>query len=99
MTRNNHVPKSLIDRSKTVGYVRTHVDTEAGRRSSFDCADEVAVLLRGKNLEELGHIAELFGLKGRFDETWSTMSNVGLTRMALGNAIRQKKKRDETAAA
>lgn len=84
--------KSIIDKDRTTGYETYRTDT--ARRRSLDCGDDVAKMLRGKTMEELEQVAVAEQMTVRF-AIWRRMSNPGQTRMALGNAIRYKRRYED----
>lgn len=79
--------KSVIPRDRAKSYTVSDVKTASGKRKSIDTNDEVAVMLRGKSVEELQTIAARYGLEDRFKEKWAHL-NPGMIRMSFGNALR-----------
>lgn len=76
-------------------YTTTTIEGADGKkRRVTDNGDEVAVMMRDvTGLDQIREFARKHGLEDRLNEKWSHL-NAGQQRMAVGNALRHKLKKD-----
>lgn len=83
--------KAVIDYDTIQKYKVHDVKTGSGKRRAVDNNDKVAAALRGLNEKEHGRVAKENKIKIKNFDTL----NVGLRRLALGNALRRLMRTDK----